>query len=131
MAAWSSIIWGDFAHLIEKGTTGCDIPRNPLYVRCNPKKHQRTKDIYRSFINRTRKVSLIHWKNVNKKDIKISHTIHGVYFDIKGKTADRLRAKEEKVPVQKDKNHKPVKYDFGASESMLLSTKNKYAKLGW
>ena len=130
MAAWSSIIWHESAHLIENGQVGCKMPRNTLYLRCNPEKGLRLNYINSTLQNRPRKVSLIHLKNVKNEDIKIKQTLRGVCFNIRGETAKKLRTVEEKFQ-QTDRKSKSVKQEYWTSKPLIFSTKNKYAKLGW
>lgn len=128
MAAWSSIIWHVSAHLIETGPAACELPRNPLYIRCN--KSLTTNYIDSNLQSKPRKVSLIHLKNVNNEDIKVTRALRGMYFNIKGKTASKLRTLEEKYQ-QSDKKSESIKQDYWTSEPLIFSTTNKYAKLGW
>ena len=128
MAAWSSIIWHVSAHLIETGPASCELPRNPLYIRCN--KDLRTDYIDSSLQIRPRKVSLFHLKNVNNEDIKMTRALRGVYLNIKGKTASKLRTLEEKFQ-QRNKKSESIKQDHWKREPFIISTTNKYAKLGW
>lgn len=129
MAAWSSIIWHVSTHLIETGPAACELPRNPLYIRCN--KSLRTNYIDDSSLkSRPRKISLIHLKNVNDEDVKMTRVLRGVNFNIRGNTASKLRRVEQEFQ-QKDKKSKTIKSDHWTGEPFIFSTTNKYAKLGW
>ncbi|XP_028400201.1 phosphatidylinositol-glycan-specific phospholipase D-like [Dendronephthya gigantea] len=130
MAAWSSIIWHEAAHLIEKGSAACEMPRNPLYIRCNPGKSLSLSDFNNKLQRRPRRISLIHFKNVNNADIKITPTSRGVYFDIKGETAEKLRAME-RHPQTTLNEQKIFGKHYWTSKSLIFSTKIKYAELGW
>ncbi len=131
MAAWSSIIWQESVHLIEKGSSACATPKNPLYIRCNPEKSLKLNGINSNLKNRPRRVSLIHFKNVNNEDIMKRQTLRGVCFNIKGKTASKLRAVEEKFQQTNRKSTTSVKQDYRRSEPLIFSTNNAYARLGW
>lgn len=130
MAAWSSIIWHESVHLIEKGSAACEMPRNTLYIRCTPEKSMGLSDYNNEIRRRPRQISLIHFKNVNSADIKITRASRGAYFDIRGKTAEKLQAMEGYRQTALDKR-KIFGQHHWESKSPIFSTKVKYAELGW
>lgn len=126
MAAWSSLIWHELVHLIEKGFASCQIPKNTLYLRCSRDKRRKKNEMGRTSKIKARKISLIHFRNVNDKDIKMTQTLRGVRFNIRGESALKLQAVKEKF-----KQSKNIKQRHWRKEPITFSTKNKYAKLGW
>lgn len=126
MAAWTSIIWHDVVHLIEFGNSTCVIPRNTLYIRCRGQQIERgllkVKQT-NSGSDKQRQILLIHRENVNMEDIQITQAFRGVYFNIVGETYHKVRTLEKKVKLFQQR--KPD------SNSIMLTTKNSFARLGW
>ena len=133
MAAWSSIIWHESVHWIENGSSACETPRNPLYIRCNLGRRLKTNDMNNMLVSRPRRVSLIHFRNVNHEDILTRQTLDaGVLFNIRGETARKLRQRQEKLQQTSRKRIKSFKQaDYWTTGPHVFSTRNKYAKLGW
>jgi hypothetical protein len=131
MAAWSSIIWHESVQWIENGSSGCETPRNPLYIRCSAGKSLKTTYMNSTLHIRPRRISLIHFKNVNREDISIKQTLRGVRFNIRGETVWKLRRIEEKSQQTNKRRIKSFEQDYWTSGPLTFSTKNMYAKLGW
>ena len=133
MAAWSSIIWHESVHWIENGSSACETPRNPLYIRCNLGRRLNANDRDSTLLSRPRRVSLIHFRNVNHEDILTRQTLHaGVQFNIRGETARKIRQRKEKLQQTNRKSIKSFKQaDYWTTGPHVFSTTNKYAKLGW
>ena len=130
MAAWSSIIWNETTRLIENGPKDCDIPKSTLYLRCAPARISELRDRkdYDKLQSRPR-ISLNYFKKVNRLDITTKRTSKGVYYFVKGSTAQQLTVVKNKLrPVDSNTN---VQTEEGKSGPLVLFTKNRYAKLGW
>ena len=130
MAAWTSIIWNETTHMIENGPNTCDIPKSTLHLRCSSEKM--AKKIGRktdSYLKSRPRISLVYFKTVNNSDINAKHTSRGVCLNIKGSTAMQLAGVKKRL-MQNGYSNETPKID-GTSKPFALSTKNKYARLGW
>ncbi|CAH1773748.1 unnamed protein product [Owenia fusiformis] len=82
MSVWTTNIWDKALFMLDKGTSACDLPHNPLYISCNmtnleapPRKQQGSRNAEKNgFFVASR------FPGLSRGDVLIRRTKRGVYL---------------------------------------------------
>ncbi|XP_077994354.1 phosphatidylinositol-glycan-specific phospholipase D-like [Glandiceps talaboti] len=126
MAVWSQNIWHNTIHMIEHGMQDCDVPHNPLYIRCNDTSLELTPQQRHP----GRNPGLIKpplGGIVSRDDIIITRSPRGVYF----KPSNRLQMKLDNLLKDTQPKQKRVQADSLTKPDATYTVSSQTAHLGW
>ncbi|XP_010196378.2 phosphatidylinositol-glycan-specific phospholipase D [Colius striatus] len=130
MAFWTNNIFELTSHMLENGTSGCDLPENPLFINCT-REHEDSYVDKESNHDQHENMSSLLTKTLERN---ISYTERGVHFNIQSWATSSLRLLNRAFAAgvrrvlaathQSSSKHisKPVASYFVATP---------YARLGW
>nr|XP_006824765.1 PREDICTED: phosphatidylinositol-glycan-specific phospholipase D-like [Saccoglossus kowalevskii] len=124
MAVWSQNIWHNTIHMIDHGMHDCDVPHNPLYIRCQ-NSSLALKD-YERHPRRTHLYSRLQLGGLTLDDVIMKRTPKGVYLSPAKSLQDKLLNLEELK-----RNGGNVEAGDLTKPDATYSVKTPYTHLGW
>ncbi|XP_038051149.1 phosphatidylinositol-glycan-specific phospholipase D-like isoform X2 [Patiria miniata] len=131
MATWTTNVWHEAIYMLDKGTSVCSLPRNPIYINCNgtstaatmPKSDPDVSKLSGLHIN-------VDLHGLTPDLVDKQQTGRGVYFS----PSEKLKMLHKKRTAALKATQSRSKSDSAHSSSYLKSTfttRNSYAHLGW
>ncbi|XP_032950007.1 phosphatidylinositol-glycan-specific phospholipase D isoform X1 [Rhinolophus ferrumequinum] len=130
MAFWSTNIYRLTSFMLENGTSGCNLPENPLFISCGGQQtNTQGSQVQKNHFHRNLTASL-----TNDTEKNIQYTERGVVFSVDSWTSDSLsfmyRALERNFRTMfTGSSQRPLNHVPSPLASYFLSV--PYARLGW
>ncbi|KAK3086673.1 hypothetical protein FSP39_021738 [Pinctada imbricata] len=132
MAGWTFRKWHDVANMLEKGTSACNLPHNPLYINCTKQLNPLYQGEDRAETNGYFRQPRLNGLTIKDLDIKDAH--RGIVIKPGAKLKQRISARRKIVKNKKDKLKNKWK---GENKNKIRNLKINYnvnmteALFGW